>query len=294
MSQSQNSGSPKKSTTVRAPWHIRTGFAAAERFAPGAAAKVLSRLWFRLPSSPEKRLRAPAPAGSAVFELESGGSTVWGYDWGDGPLVYLVHGWGGSSGDFKFIAANLVSHGFRVIGFDAPSHGNSGPSPWGERHSNGVHMADAFKTVLAKFGEPHAVAAHSLGCLTAVMALRDTDYPTWPRMAMFAPFVGGVEGFSGTLNSIVPVGPRILERVVPLAEDRAEVKLSQLTLLDPVVDAPTFIVHDKGDRPNPIRYGQALAESWPNAEIMATSGLGHRKILINPEVSHRAHAFIKG
>lgn len=293
----QAASSKKKSTTVRAPWYIRSGFAAAERVAPGPAAKFLCERWFRLPAGPEKRLRGEAPAGASVFEIDCLGTTAWGFDWSaagpDAPLVYLVHGWGGSTGDFKFIAANLVAAGFRVVAFDAPSHGNSGPGPWGERHANGLHLIEAMSVVLDKFGPPYAVVAHSMGCLSSVhgLVINGLDL-TDLRLAMLAPFIGGVEGFRDTIGAIVPVGPRIMSRLAPLGEAKAGIRLDDFSLHAVEVDAPALVVHDKGDRPNPFRHGQGLAERWPNAELMATTGLGHRKILANPAVTGRVTQFL--
>ena len=285
----------KKSTTVRAPWYIRSGFTAAERFAPAQGAKVLCDLWFKLPAGPEKRLRGPAPAGSHVFELECLGTTVWGYDWGEGPLVYLVHGWGGSTGDFKFIAANLVASGFRVVAFDAPSHGNSGPGPWGERHANGLHLIEAMNVILEKFGTPHAVVSHSMGSISSVHGMLQNDIALDEvRLVMLAPFIGGEEGFYDTIGAIVPVGPRIFKHLMPLGEAKSGVKLEDFTLRGLDMEGPVLIVHDEGDRPNPFRHGKALADAWPNADLMATTGLGHRKVLRNPAVSARVSAFARG
>ncbi|MFG3339822.1 alpha/beta fold hydrolase [Glycomyces sp. NPDC048151] len=272
---------------------MRSGFAAAERVAPARAAKVLCELWFKLPAGPEKRLRGEAPAGSHVFELECLGTTVWGYDWGEGPLVYLVHGWGGSTGDFKFIAANLVASGFRVVAFDTPSHGNAGAGPWGDRHASGLHLIEAMNVVLEKFGTPHAVVSHSMGSLSSVHAMLQSGTEIGGvRLAMLAPFIGGQEGFRDTIGAIVPVGPRIFERLVPLGEAKAGIALDDFSLRGLAIDAPVLIVHDKGDRPNPFRHGQALADAWPNAELMATTGLGHRKVLANPAVSARVREFL--
>ncbi|GAA2123344.1 alpha/beta hydrolase [Glycomyces algeriensis] len=290
----------KKSTTVRAPWYVRSGFSAAERVAPARAAKVLCELWFRLPAGPEKRLRGEAPAGAHVFELECLGTNLWGFDWapettGEAPLVYLVHGWGGSTGDFKFIAANLVASGYRVVAFDAPSHGNAGPGPWGERHANGLHLIEAMNVVLEKFGTPYGVVAHSMGALSAVHGLHQSGVDTTAvRIAMLAPFIGGQEGFRDTIGAIVPVGPRIFERLVPLGEAKSGVKLDDFSLRGIELDGPVLIVHDQGDRPNPFRHGKALADAWPNAELMATTGLGHRKVLMNPAVGFRIRSFLKG
>ena len=42
----------------------------------------------------------------------------------------------------------------------------------------------------------------------------------------------------------------------------------------------------------PWEDGNALARAWPNAELVSTSGLGHRRILDDPEVVKRAVAFV--
>ncbi len=48
--------------------------------------------------------------------------------WGSGPTVYLVHGWAGHAGQLApFVAPARRAAGFRVVAFDAPSHGALGP-----------------------------------------------------------------------------------------------------------------------------------------------------------------------
>ena len=43
--------------------------------------------------------------------------------WGAGPVVYLVHGWAGHRGQLAAFVPPLVAYGYRVVAFDAPSHG---------------------------------------------------------------------------------------------------------------------------------------------------------------------------
>ncbi|QSB05225.1 alpha/beta fold hydrolase [Natronoglycomyces albus] len=284
---------PRKSTTVRTPLLIRAGFNLAERIAPTPAAKYLTDKWFKLPGTPQTRLRAEAPADATTFTLETPDGSIWGYDWGDGPLVYAFHGWGGCSGDLQHLTATLRANGMRVVAFDALSHGNSGPSPWGERYSSAVHIHDASRAIIQKFGAPQAMIAHSLGCLTGALALQEeTEGPLTIPMVMMAPFVGGYESFTETLNSVVPAGPRIMERLIPMAEQRAGTEIAKISLFNLEVDSPTLIVHDKRDRPNPYRFGADLAQTWPNATMRATEGLGHRRILSNPEVISEVRQFL--
>jgi len=54
-----------------------------------------------------------------------------------------------------------------------------------------------------------------------------------------------------------------------------------------------LIVHDRGDREIPWRDGAALATAWPGAELKLTDGLGHRRILSDPDVIAAALAFVQ-
>lgn len=283
----------KKSTNGRANWSQRTYLRVSERLAPDRAARLLSKMWFRLPAPPETRLRGNAPADATTFTLDTDEGQVWGYDWGEGPLVYAFHGWAGSSHDLNHISATLRANGMRVIAFDATSHGNSESGPWGDRYSSAMHMVGAGRAVMKKFGPPDALLTHSLGCLTAPLAYKELyETPVSVPTVMMAPFVGGADAFAGTLNSVVPVGPRIMERVLPLLQKRAGVPLADYTLSDHQPDAPVLVIHDRGDRPNPFAFGQELVDQWPIATMHATSGLGHRRILSCPETVGVARRFI--
>src|SRR5690349_22396214 len=101
--------------------------------APRQAARVGARLWFRvgqLPISPEGR--ATLDTGER-FGLRTKDSRVTGWRWGSGPAVLLMHGWGGRAEQMLPFVEPLVRAGHRVIAFDAPSHGESGPSALGPR-----------------------------------------------------------------------------------------------------------------------------------------------------------------
>jgi pimeloyl-ACP methyl ester carboxylesterase len=56
--------------------------------------------------------------------------------------------------------------------------------------------------------------------------------------------------------------------------------------------APLLIFHDRGDLKVPLRDGRAIAASWAGANLVATRGLGHHKILRSPEVVTGAVEFL--
>ncbi|WP_342670479.1 alpha/beta fold hydrolase [Haloglycomyces albus] len=240
--------------------------------------------WFRIPPNPRRRLRGNVPSGATKLSFTHGTTTLWGWEWGEGPLAFAFHGWGGCTGDTQRLAEVLVENGYRVISFDAPSHGNSGPGMWGDTHSNAPEMIGTWAALIEHFGHPELVLAHSLGCFTAVEALQEQDAKlAQTGLILVAPWVGGPQAFSDTLNSYVPAGPRTMQRLLPKLDRATQSSLTQTTLLDMDVPSPTVVLHDSWDRPNPIKWGQALAEAWPNAEFVATDRLGHRRILTAQE-----------
>ena len=68
----------------------------------------------------------------------------------------------------------------------------------------------------------------------------------------------------------------------------------ELAQADPFADhdVPLFIAHDVGDKDVPIATAEKMQRTWGNAQLYRTAGLGHRRILRDPEVVLRAVDFI--
>ena len=56
--------------------------------------------------------------------------------------------------------------------------------------------------------------------------------------------------------------------------------------------APLDIFHDREDREVPWAQAQALAERWPGSRLNTTVGLGHKRIIKDPDVIAYAVRFI--
>ncbi len=57
---------------------------------------------------------------------------------------------------------------------------------------------------------------------------------------------------------------------------------------------PLLVIHDRFDGEASWRDGAAIAGAWPGAALDTTTGLGHRRILADPNVIERAVSFISG
>jgi hypothetical protein len=55
---------------------------------------------------------------------------------------------------------------------------------------------------------------------------------------------------------------------------------------------PALVIHDREDAEVPWTDGAAVAAAWPDAELVTTRGLGHRRILRDPAVVARVTEFL--
>jgi pimeloyl-ACP methyl ester carboxylesterase len=80
---------------------------------------------------------------------------------------------------------------------------------------------------------------------------------------------------------------RRLERLLRAPWDEA-----RYCTLAAAADVPVLVVADEGDLETPIAGAERLAAAWPRAELLRTEGLGHRRILRDPEVISRVVGFL--
>lgn len=200
------------------------------------------------------------------------------WSWGNGPTVLLVHGWEGRGGQLGAFAGPLADVGYRAVTFDAPGHGLSL-----EKRSSLPQFTHAIEAVAEAFGPFHGIVCHSFGTPTTAFALRrglsaerlafissPTDVQYYPR------WFGEMIGLSRS-------GQEALIRTI---ERRFQIQWGDVrrTPVDAADETPLLVVHDRNDLDVSFDNGRTLATIWPNAQLLATEGLGHRRILRDPEV----------
>jgi pimeloyl-ACP methyl ester carboxylesterase len=281
----------KKSTIVRTTNLLRQAFfRGADLVAPRVAGRIARDLWFGVPPL---MAPVPLPPGGEPFDVESLGAVVRGHAWGTGPAVYLVHGWGGRGSQLASYVEPLVEAGFRAVMFDAPAHGDSDPGPSGPGRTHGVEFGRALDAVFARYGPAEAVIAHSLGAISTYLTLR-YGWLSTRRLVLLAPMVSAAPHFD-QFQRALGFGARTRRAFdslvdefvgVPVAEFDAVYQASQA---DPL---PTLVVHDRGDRQTAYADAVRLVESLPDARLLTTEGLGHRRILKDPTVVGEVMAFL--
>lgn len=284
----------QKSTTVRAKQRvmrtvIRWAFALGERLAPGLGARIAERIWFRLPSA---RRRRPL-SGGEPFEVVSDGHLVRGRRWGTGPVVYLVHGWAGHAGQLEAFVEPLVGRGFTVVAHDAPSHGVSEAGPSGPHSSHAVEFGRALDAVAAAHGPARAVIAHSMGAMATMLTLRH-GWLGAERLVLVAP-LARLPRFLDEFGAALGFGPRTRRHLDARARRRVGLRVPEFDierLADDPSSLPLLVVHDRRDRETPFADAADLAGSWPGARLLSTTGLGHRRVLTDPDVVRAVTDFV--
>jgi pimeloyl-ACP methyl ester carboxylesterase len=280
---------------VRTP--VRLAYRVLDRVAPAVGARWAERVWMTLPATPAP-IRPAADPGTP-FTVPLGAGAVAGRFWdpvgGDaGAPVYLVHGWAGYGEQLAAFVPGLVAAGHRVVTFDMPSHGRSTAGRYGPRSSSIPEFAAALRAVVAAYGTPYAVIAHSMGANATAIAIRaglSVD-----RLVLLAPMAE--PGYVGEqLATVLGFGERTHRRLITRIERRVGRPMSDFEL--PAFGRtgampPTLLIHDRDDRSAPFTQSTAIADAWPGARLHGTAGLGHNRLLRDPDVVARTIAFITG
>jgi pimeloyl-ACP methyl ester carboxylesterase len=284
-----------KSTTVRTkgrahktPRTLRTlrrTFEWLGPLAPEIAAVLAERVFRTVPPYRQEPGEADAFFFGDPVSIPFGSGTLRGWTFGEGLTVLLVHGWGGRATQLRGFIEPLVSTGHRVVLFDGPGHGDS------DRGSSSLpEFGAAVGAVLRAVGPVHAVIAHSMGGPATVLGLE--HQPFSPRLVFLAPpaDVRDVTARFGRMLHIPPDVVRLMERRI---EDRFLRPIASYDLPSRGSDArsPLLVIHDTTDREVPFQDGQRVAHGW-SAELVATTGLGHVRLLRDPEVIARAASFV--
>jgi pimeloyl-ACP methyl ester carboxylesterase len=77
------------------------------------------------------------------------------------------------------------------------------------------------------------------------------------------------------------------------AVGRAKARTRSEPPLDEAQLPPLLVIHDREDKQIPFGMGKAIAAAWQGAELLSTRGLGHNRILRDPEVVRSAIDFIQ-
>lgn len=271
---------------------LRTVLNATSHVAPRLAGRMTFALFARplgrsRPRPSEQELLAAARTGRIAVN----GKSVVTYVWGDGERpVLLVHGWSSRGSRFAGFITALRDKGYSPVTFDAPGHGDSQG-----RATTILEYREIIRQLHARHGDFEAVVAHSFGVLAAFFALRDGV------VAHRIVGIGGVGSFDylvdgfcaglGLRDRLKHELRRRIERLLFPGEPEIWRRFNVMYRPEEVA-VPVLLFHDQGDGMVPLAQSQVIAEAHgERARLVVTRGLGHRRILGDPEVVAEAVDF---
>ncbi|HET8683061.1 MAG TPA: alpha/beta hydrolase [Micromonosporaceae bacterium] len=259
---------------------------------PRLAGRVAFAFWGRPRGRARIRPTEQEVHGQArIDRLDVDGNTVVAYAWGDGENpVLMVHGWESRASRFAPYVPLLLALGFSPVTFDTVGHGDSGG-----RTNRIVDDREVIHLLYRRYGHFSAVIAHSIGVLSAFYALRTGA--TTSRLVV----IGGPSRF-GYLADEFKRRLGLRERVQQQLRRHVErMYLPETDIWErfsphhrpATVGVPILVVHDEDDEI--ISYAESgliMRAYRPNAELVTTRGLGHRRVVGDEKVVRRTIDFV--
>ena len=266
----------------------------------------------------------PETAGAPGSFLDIDGQRVHYVEAGRGEAVVLIHGWNGSTFDYRYVIPELAQR-WRVVAVDLIGFGYS------ERPAKGDYslaaQARVVRLVMDRLGIDRAtVVGHSMGGGVAMCLAGDA--PERVSRLVLVDSVGAEEvnrarGSGSVLRPLLPIiavvtlhrarmreamlrvavhdpavlTPDVLEghfrpfrmRGHLRAMGRQLVDRRRDTLPDPaLLRQPSLILWGEHDRVIPIERGEALAREMPHARLLIVRAAGHLPLEEQPAVCNKA------
>jgi pimeloyl-ACP methyl ester carboxylesterase len=204
--------------------------------------------------------------------------------------VILAHGWGGRGAQLGAFVPALLAAGYQVILFDHAGHGASEGS-----RASIVHFCQGLEAVVSRAEREgtriSGFIGHSLGAASIAAWLNETRRET--RAVLVSPPTS-VERYSGYFARRAGIAEPVRRAMQEHLEQQLGRRWSEFELPQSVahVRAAALVIHDRGDREVSFGSGLKLARAWKGARLVATDGLGHNRILREPDVVQDSVDFI--
>lgn len=272
---------------------VPASLAALSAVAPPLAAEIGFRMWRSLgrrePVNPRDRA-VHDRAERGILDLD--GTPVATYTWGSGPdVVLLVHGWRSRASRFAALVDALDDPGRTIVAFDAPGNGDT---PGGR--TSILDYVRIIRLLAARHGGVSTVVAHSFGVLAAFVAVRE-GVPV-DRVVGLAG-IHSADEIVDQFSRDVRLGARATRGLRSRIERRFFAGVPDLwrrfrAELDPAdTRTAVLLAHDRDDRRVRVAQSELIAEAHTGpVRVVLTEGLGHNRILSDPEVVAAVEAFV--
>ncbi len=266
---------------------LRLAFRTMGPLAPARAARLAEKIFTRPPVHALREGELEFLATGESFRVQHGSQSLAAWQWGSGPVILLMHGWGSRASRFRYFVPPLVAAGFRAVALDGPGHGQTG----GTRASL-PEFAAALTAVGKEVGPVRGYVGHSLGAAATLFGMRKEATPG-PAVLLAPPADPALFWQRFVQHLQIPESVRARtqanrERRVNLSWDELDARTTA-----GILQQPLLVIHDEQDEDVPAADGAAIARAASNATLVLTQGLGHRGVMRDPGIVARAVAFLE-
>ena len=191
---------------------------------------------------------------------------------------------------FAAFIERLLELGYSPVSFDAPAHGDSGG---GRIAASILDHQRIHQALAAKYGTFEGVIAHSLGAPFALYAVREGV------AAKRLVTISGPADFGYLTDSFcaeLGLGPAVNRELRRAIERHYFPGLADVWTRFSIRegDVDLLVIHnDEDDVVDPAQAEVLLTQYGAKARFRQTKGLGHRRIMIDPDVVTEAVAFVQ-
>lgn len=272
------------------PVWLRIMFKSLERISPylamRAAAYIFSKpLKFKVPEKEQKALKHCVQKSVQIQHIDTKVAT---FTWeNSGEKVLLTHGWSGRGMQLYYIAESLHKAGYHVVTYDAPAHGKSTG-----KLTNMLEMIETIAHLDKVEGGFDYFIGHSFGAMAIF------NYCKTRGNAKKIITIGAADNMRMIFdNFITSVGlsTKILRRMITYFEEKYKITIDDFSPFVAVqkMQTPTLLIHDNEDYDVSVACSDSIAKHHPNAKVIKTKGLGHRRILRDNKVMQQIKLFIQ-
>lgn len=284
---------PKKQTQLKenpsfqVPRSLKFGIQTLQKLAPTLAKKLALKVFFTPIKFPTPERELPYKNKANMYRNMVAGKKITVYQSGKGrKKILLVHGWSGRATQFYEIEKALVGLGVQVYSFTAPAHGSSE-----DKQTHMLEFAECVKQLDLTYGPFDGFVGHSLGGMAIMNALSESIKNHKIALIGVPATIGSVlKDFARNLM----LNQRTTEAIESfLVENYGEDFERQNTAR---LAAQTFstglIVHDINDLDVAFSEAEMIHKAWPKSTLVQTTGLGHRRIISDPETAQKIANFL--
>lgn len=202
-------------------------------------------------------------------------------------LVLLAHGWESRATQMYGFVPQLLQQGYHVVALDMPAHGHSKGNT-----ADPLKFAETIMLAEEKLGKFEAIIGHSMGASAIGIAV---NRGLRSNKVVLISGPSSIENVLRSFSKFVGLSSKSTDWFVYHVGEYAKVSASKMDsdLLQTKSNIPALIIHDKKDFEIPFSESKGALLLFNHSKLLATDGLGHRKILKSELVLNKIDLFLR-